>query len=285
MRGRKPIPTAIKLLRGNPGKRRLNTAEPVHPALDPTPPMELQRDELARLEWTRLVSSLAPGHMTCADRSLVVSYCRTWSVWLRLEEEADRHPLVSTGPSGTMMVNACLKASLRVTLLLVKICSELGITPSSRSASSRCRHRVRVILPTLRNSSSVGDDGMRRTQQEPPAAASVTDDRQVVLLQLLLEEVRGLRADLRQPRRRLSHERLLAVITTVVEDRAFCAVELLHHATVDQRLHQALMQAEIHTAKQLGRILARIEKRPVPGWRLERLTIEHDGGVWRLLQE
>ena len=28
MRGRKPVPTALKKLRGNPGKRPLNDAEP-----------------------------------------------------------------------------------------------------------------------------------------------------------------------------------------------------------------------------------------------------------------
>ncbi len=50
MRGRKPVPTALKVVRGNPGKRALNTreAEPAPPATL-TPPDWLAED--AKREW------------------------------------------------------------------------------------------------------------------------------------------------------------------------------------------------------------------------------------------
>jgi hypothetical protein len=94
----------------------------------------------------------------------------------------------------------------------------------------------------------------------------------------LLAEVRALR-ELQQPRRRLSRSALLTVIAAAVDDRAFCASEILDHATVDADLRHTLTLARIQEAKQLGRILARVEERPIKGWRLEHLGVERDGVV------
>ena len=39
--GRKPTPTTLKVLRGNPGKRKINTEEPTLDVLLPDPPGHL----------------------------------------------------------------------------------------------------------------------------------------------------------------------------------------------------------------------------------------------------
>ena len=57
MRGRKPLPSNVVRLRGNPGKRRLNDAEPTRRRACPTCPACLG-DE-ARKEWKRLAKELA----------------------------------------------------------------------------------------------------------------------------------------------------------------------------------------------------------------------------------
>ena len=49
MRGRKPTPTAIKVLEGNPGKRPLNDREPQPPKKAPSCPKWLEPD--AKREW------------------------------------------------------------------------------------------------------------------------------------------------------------------------------------------------------------------------------------------
>jgi hypothetical protein len=49
MRGRKPLPSNVVKLRGNPGKRRPNDAEP-QPAAK-TPPCPACLGEEARKEW------------------------------------------------------------------------------------------------------------------------------------------------------------------------------------------------------------------------------------------
>jgi len=80
MRGRRPKPTRLKVLIGNPGKRPLNSNEP-HPevALPDCPP---ELGPVARQEWERMTAQLAPlravirglesevGHMSVLPISL-----------------------------------------------------------------------------------------------------------------------------------------------------------------------------------------------------------------------
>ncbi len=49
MRGRKPKPTAMKMLEGNPGRRPINGAEPKPPTSTPTCPAHLS--PTAKTEW------------------------------------------------------------------------------------------------------------------------------------------------------------------------------------------------------------------------------------------
>jgi phage terminase small subunit len=56
MRGRKPTPTALKLVAGNPGKRPLNRHEPKPVTAIPTCPAHLM--PTAKTEWKRLARYL-----------------------------------------------------------------------------------------------------------------------------------------------------------------------------------------------------------------------------------
>ena len=55
-RGRKPKPTAVKQLEGNPGKRQLNANEPKPAARAPSCPKWLEDD--AKKEWRRLAKQM-----------------------------------------------------------------------------------------------------------------------------------------------------------------------------------------------------------------------------------
>ena len=57
MAGRKPKPTALKKLEGNPGKRKLNTKEPVPEKGMPDCPKWLLPE--AKEEWKRLCQKLS----------------------------------------------------------------------------------------------------------------------------------------------------------------------------------------------------------------------------------
>src|SRR4051812_21402132 len=56
MRGRKPKPTHLKLLDGNPGKRPLNAGEPKPERRIPTCPAHL--NPTAKAEWKRLARQM-----------------------------------------------------------------------------------------------------------------------------------------------------------------------------------------------------------------------------------
>ena len=69
MAGRKPKPTALKKLEGNPGKRKLNTKEPVPEKGMPDCPKWLLSE--AKVEWNRLCKKLSEmGVLTEIDMVL-----------------------------------------------------------------------------------------------------------------------------------------------------------------------------------------------------------------------
>ena len=77
MRGRRPKPTALKKLQGNPGRRPLNTAEPKPPRARAVPPCPPYLEGEARREWHRMAPMLsASGMMSLADATALAAYCQ-----------------------------------------------------------------------------------------------------------------------------------------------------------------------------------------------------------------
>jgi P27 family predicted phage terminase small subunit len=138
MRGRKPVPTRLKVLRGNPGLRRLNSDEPTPAPLtaDPVPP-ELT-DPQAVAEWQRLAPGLiACGQVTLADRALLVGYCVKYAQWLHLEMAARNEDPVVEGSTGNPIANPTYKLANAMFELVIRAAGELGLTPTSRSRVTR----------------------------------------------------------------------------------------------------------------------------------------------------
>lgn len=70
----RPTPTALKILRGNPGKRALNRNEPQPLPTDATPPVSLPPEAVAI--WNERVPELIRiGTVTLADRGEVAKAC------------------------------------------------------------------------------------------------------------------------------------------------------------------------------------------------------------------
>jgi P27 family predicted phage terminase small subunit len=77
-RGAKPQSTALKILRGNPGKRKLNLEEPSYVEGAPTKPSWL--DAAASEEWQRLTQVMGEAHLlTTADAGVLLSCCLAYS--------------------------------------------------------------------------------------------------------------------------------------------------------------------------------------------------------------
>jgi hypothetical protein len=72
--GRRPKPTALKVLQGNPGQRRLNEQEPKPPPGDVEAPEAISR--AARVVWDRLAPiAKAMGTLTTADADSFKTLC------------------------------------------------------------------------------------------------------------------------------------------------------------------------------------------------------------------
>ena len=84
LRGPAPKPIAIKRLEGNPGKRKLNEAEPT-PTLGASEcPDHL--DDVARKEWDRLTSILlAIKVLTEADYIAFANLCQAYSTLMNAQ--------------------------------------------------------------------------------------------------------------------------------------------------------------------------------------------------------
>jgi len=137
MRGRKPKPTAQRVLEGNPGKRKLNAAEapiPVPPDAFDEPPTGLGVNAHAVAEWRRLAPLLRRVRLvTEADRAALTALCVEWARYLDATAEVARLGMVVKAPSGYPMPNPYLPIATRALAACIKLWPELGLTPSSRS--------------------------------------------------------------------------------------------------------------------------------------------------------
>ena len=131
-RGRKPKPTALKILEGNPGKRPLNDKEPQPEKKAPRCPSWLEPE--AKKEWKRMAKTLeAIGVLTQIDKAAFAGYCQAYARWKEAEEFLSKHGTIFKTPSG--YIQQVPQVSIAQTYLKVMkdFCSEFGLTPASRT--------------------------------------------------------------------------------------------------------------------------------------------------------
>lgn len=135
MRGRRPKPTRLKVLTGNPGKRPLNENEPKPDVAIPDCPAEL--GEIARQEWNRLVGELAAlGLLTNLDRAALAAYCGAYALWAEATEAIQKYGAMIKSPTGYPVQSPYVAIANRQAEIMMRIASEFGFTPASRSRIS-----------------------------------------------------------------------------------------------------------------------------------------------------
>ena len=100
-KGRKPLPTALKVLEGDRGKGRrpINKEEPTPPQENVKCPEWLMPE--AKKEWKRLAPSLiAMGILTEHDMEAFAGYCQAYARWREAEEFLSQHGTIFKTPSG-----------------------------------------------------------------------------------------------------------------------------------------------------------------------------------------
>ena len=134
VRGRKPKPTVLKLIDGNPGKRPINEKEPKPEPLANTVPQELSSVDAVE-EWNRtIVPAIARGQITSADRVFAIAHCELWATWRSQLADALKHAhVVAAGKHGHPIPNPARGMANKTFMLLAKVDAELGLTPTSRS--------------------------------------------------------------------------------------------------------------------------------------------------------
>jgi P27 family predicted phage terminase small subunit len=132
MRGRRPKPTRLKLLTGNPGKRPLNANEPRPEAAIPECPVEL--GPVARREWDRMAAELASLRiLTQLDRAALAAYCGAYAMWAEATQAIQKYGAMIKSPTGYPVQSPYVAIANRQTEIMMRIASEFGFTPASRS--------------------------------------------------------------------------------------------------------------------------------------------------------
>ena len=131
-RGRKPKPTALKILEGNPGKRPLNENEPIPPKGNIKCPSWLEPE--AKKEWKRLAPSLeAMGVLTQVDLTAFAGYCQAYARWREAEEFLTQHGSIFKTPSGYVQQVPQVSIAQQNLKIMQSFCSEFGLTPATRA--------------------------------------------------------------------------------------------------------------------------------------------------------
>lgn len=156
-RGRKPKPTHLKLVTGNPGKRPVNDREPSVSLSLPTPPPHLSDD--AKVEWGRVSEQLyRAGLLSEVDRAALAAYCQAYGRWVQAEraiaEMAKRDQLTGglmiKTSNGNAIQNPLVGTANKAMAEFVRIAAEFGMTPSARSRIDAEKTRLNDEDPASR---------------------------------------------------------------------------------------------------------------------------------------
>lgn len=129
-----PIPTAIKELRGNPGKRALNDAEPEPDKLKKLPKADEELlGEFGAREWNRVGPILLKlGLLTEADLQVFEAYCLNVQLMVDARNEIKDKGMLVTGARGKVR-NPAIAAFSAASTAVRGFAAEFGLTPSARS--------------------------------------------------------------------------------------------------------------------------------------------------------
>ena len=131
-RGRKPKPTVLKILEGNPGKRPLNINEPIPKNKAPKCPTWLELE--AKKEWRRASKQLEQlGILTEVDMAAFAGYCQAYARWKEAEEFISKHGSIIKTPSGYWQQVPQVSIASSYLKIMCRFCEQFGLTPAARS--------------------------------------------------------------------------------------------------------------------------------------------------------
>lgn len=130
--GRIAKPTALKLIEGNRGKRKINKREPVATGL---PAIPENMTTIGQVIWKRVVGSMPEAVYTTADSFLLGAYCEAVSMWMEATDYfAKGGDRIVKGSSGQDVVSPWVKIQADSARQILQIGARLGLDPAARQA-------------------------------------------------------------------------------------------------------------------------------------------------------
>lgn len=141
-RGRKPLPTEIKKLRGTDQPCRILDDEMAPPPISniPAPPDGMR--DIAKSEWYRIVGELSSLKiLSNLDLALIEIYCNEYCVYLEMEQTLQKNGRVifykdKDGHLLRAQAAPHQRIADRAVEKMLKIAAEFGFTPSARTRIS-----------------------------------------------------------------------------------------------------------------------------------------------------
>lgn len=127
----RPVPTALKLLRGNPGHRPINENEPKP---DPGAEMPADLSPQAAEIWPQIAEQLQrAGVLTQIDAPALALYCEAYARWKDANDKVVKLGAVVRSPNGFPMQSPYLPIANKAFEQMRRMLIEFGMTPASRS--------------------------------------------------------------------------------------------------------------------------------------------------------
>lgn len=131
LRGRKPKPTALRLIDGD-RKDRIAENEPIPRGLPPVLPEGVSAE--VRYIWTYTVRELdAMGILYAADRDVLLAYCEAVVTHRRACAELATGTVLVRGQMGNQVRNPALQIQRDAATQIRTLAQEFGLTPSART--------------------------------------------------------------------------------------------------------------------------------------------------------
>jgi P27 family predicted phage terminase small subunit len=130
-RGPRPIPTHLKLVRGNPGKRPINREEP-RPVGDLVEAPEWFDDD-QRQWWTYAIANAPAGLLKRLDRDVLVVWVVAAVEHRAAAQKVRQLGQVTKTRDGNLIQNPFLPVMNRQAQMMLRAAEQLGFSPAARS--------------------------------------------------------------------------------------------------------------------------------------------------------
>lgn len=126
-----PVPTYLKVLNGNPGKRPLNKNEP-QPAGNLVEPPDHLSDEQKEC-WRYAIENAPSGLMKLLDQSVLETWVVAQVLHRKANDQVSKYGMIVKTPGGAWIQNPYLCILNKQAIIMMRAAAEMGFTPASRT--------------------------------------------------------------------------------------------------------------------------------------------------------